>query len=245
MKPAAPLTIRALDREHFPEHRPVDPARAARRASAAVVGGTLLVALTACSADADGAHPPESASAPPGAAAQAGDAARQGAATGRDAASAAAAFAACLRAEGIAAQFADDGMGFVMVRHDGYLTPGEGRGGGDPADPTAPVFEFADADGVTWAAPVDARFFVDDVVAQDAWEACQAEHPDFEQPTFGEFVMDDETQRELAAMRESALDFARRARDAGFTTIADPADGHVPFIVLPARDTRCTSPATA
>jgi hypothetical protein len=54
---------------------------------------------------------------------------------------------------------------------------------------------------------------------QDAYASCEIEHPGFKQP---EQAVDPEVEAQLAEIAESALAFARCARDAGFARIADP-----------------------
>jgi len=101
---------------------------------------------------------------------------------------------------------------------------------GDPRPGLAHIFGQGD-DGRGVVVPVSAAYFTQDPVAAAAWAYCEAAHPDFEQP--GVVVDEGDQAERFAIAQRDALDFARRARDAGHHWVADPMPG-APLIVLPA-----------
>ncbi|MFT4215188.1 MAG: hypothetical protein QM622_10500 [Microbacterium sp.] len=149
----------------------------------------------------------------------------------------AAVFVACLKAKGLEAQVGEHG--YAVVKQDSLRMQGA-------ADETEKI-EFAiddsgagahvlwsmvDDDGVFWVAPEHAAYFADDPDTQDAYAACEAEHPDFTQPAYNS-LDDPEAQAQLAEEQEDGIAFARCARDAGFSWVADPLPNSGGAIVLP------------
>ncbi len=132
-------------------------------------------------------------------------------------------FVACLTANGVRAQAGDarDNAVFVYV-WAGEATEEVGR------DDHHSVAYLQDENGDLWSAVTSAEAFADDPATQEAYADCEADHPEFAQPEFEADPGDDAQMAEdLARQQESALEFARCAREAGFTWLADPADGGI------------------
>ncbi len=128
-------------------------------------------------------------------------------------------FVACLTAKGVRAQANTNG--YVFVWGEGLPEPG---GPGD--DEIVALMD--DGNGDVWRAATSAEAFADDPTTQEAYADCEADHPEFAQPEFEADPGDDAQMAEdLARQQESALEFARCAREAGFTWLADPADGGI------------------
>ncbi|MFT4029408.1 MAG: hypothetical protein QM675_05990 [Protaetiibacter sp.] len=151
--------------------------------------------------------------------------------------SGAATFVACLTAKGLDAQLGEHG--YALVKQDGLRLQGEAGETGqfefdvDSSDAGAQVlWSMVDDEGVFWVAPEHAAYFADDPDTQDAYAACEAEHPDFAQPAYSP-QDDPELQAQLAEQQEDGIAFARCARDAGFAWVADPVPGSGGAIVLP------------
>lgn len=132
-------------------------------------------------------------------------------------------FVACLKDEGVKAKLNASGQVMVRVQppgEDGGLTTGEGAG---------VLMQASDEEG-DWVAPIDSSAFEDDPDLQAGYEACESQYPEFAQPDFDPGD-DPEMQAQMRQMEESALGFAKCARDEGFSEIADP-DGRAPGAVF-------------
>ncbi|WP_159502180.1 hypothetical protein [Microbacterium sp. 18062] len=140
-------------------------------------------------------------------------------------------FVACLKAAGVDAKISD--QGYVVVRIASESVDGElsiGSGSDDGAE--SPLLMMGEADGSSWVAAQSSAYFGDDPDTQDAYAACEREHPDFVQPEYD--PEDDPAVREQQErQRAAALEFARCARDEGFAWVADP-DAASGAIALPA-----------
>jgi hypothetical protein len=160
----------------------------------AAAGAAIMLALTGCAPTGD-----------------------DGAAPGE----AAAKFVACLKSHGARALLETDGTVRVML--PGVLYD---ESTGELPDIQA-IVDHISVDGDTgeiWIAPSEAAAF-DDPDTRDAYAACEAEHPDFAQPrTAPEAVDEAEMHEAFVAEQESALRFARCARDAGFAWVSDPEE---------------------
>lgn len=144
-------------------------------------------------------------------------------------------FVACLKAAGVAVRISER-SGQVMVRDTSAQTepagdPSQGISAGSGEAGTPALMVEGDADGTRWVAAADAGYFVKDPETQDAYTACEREHPDFRQPQYTPSD-DPGLQADLAKQQEAALAFARCARDAGFAWVADP-DPQTGSIALP------------
>lgn len=143
---------------------------------------------------------------------------------------ASAAFLACLTAAGVDAKISD--QGYVVVR------TAEPNAGGEVSTSTdagtageGVLMEMAGPDGA-WIAVQSSAAFSDDPDTQDAYAACEAEHPDFAQPEWDP-ASDLDIQAMLAEQEEAALEFARCAREEGFSWVADPSPETAGGIALP------------
>jgi hypothetical protein len=153
---------------------------------------------------------------------------------GDDSASAEARFNACLVAHAIPTLINDDGQIAVPYTGDTALEPGmvaTVTSTGGPDDLAAlPILISADNTGTRWVVPRTSAYFEPGDATGQAWAACEMDHPDLTQPEIAasEIGID-----ELHAQWEtSALNFAIRAREAGFTWAADPQQ--FPIFLLPA-----------
>ncbi len=153
----------------------------------------------------------------------------------------AARFVACLKAGGVPAKIGE-GIGMVFVSGDGGILAADGEPGTTWTSPaeeagipegSALLMGMADAQG-DWIAVSDAGYFRDlDPGLYETYAACEEQHPDFAQPEFD--PMNDPMIREQLRQQEAAgLAFARCARDAGFTWVADPTEDSAGGIALPA-----------
>ena len=86
--------------------------------------------------------------------------------------------------------------------------------------------------GNTWVAVASADYFVDSPEVQDAYAACEKEHPSFEQAQF-EPSDDPAFQEDAAKQEEDALAFAQCAREQGYSQIADPDFSAMNGILIP------------
>ncbi|MFT4286464.1 hypothetical protein [Nocardioides sp.] len=138
----------------------------------------------------------------------------------------AAAFLACLTAAGVEAKITDSGQVAVKAgagsAEGGAVSSGDGLLGME-----------GDDEGNTWVIPVDSAYFAGDAVTQDAYAACEAEHPDFEQPQIvpGE---DPAEQEQQAEQEEAALAFAQCARANGYAQFEDPDFSRANALQIPA-----------
>ncbi len=143
---------------------------------------------------------------------------------------AAARFVACLNAAGQTAKVLDGGqVGLLMPEIDldgggaGTITAPEGGDG-----PVSSMAVFMDEDGA-WMASSSADGYPVDGGMREAWTDCEAEVPEFEQPT-PDMSGTGLTPVSRVDMLESSLAFAECARDEGYADFPDPdADGMVDF----------------
>lgn len=90
----------------------------------------------------------------------------------------------------------------------------------------------SDDAGNTWVAVTSADYFVDSPEVQDAYAACEAKHPDFEQAQFD--PSDNPAfQEDAAKQEEDALAFAQCAREQGYSQIADPDFSSLNGVLIP------------
>ena len=149
---------------------------------------------------------------------------------------AAARFVTCLTGEGQTAKIVEGGqVGLLMPD-----APAAG-GMGTLSDSTASVsadeemtmtMVFSDEDG-TWLASTTAAGYPEEGGQRAAWETCEKEVPEFEQPE-PDISMKEGAQTQMISpeeITEAGLAFAACARENGFTDFADPdKDG---MLVLP------------
>jgi hypothetical protein len=131
---------------------------------------------------------------------------------------------ACLQAAGFDATIHTDG--WVVARYDVQIPEGQ-----DVTIPEGFDGAWRDRDGNTWVAPQSPDSFETDPELGEAWANCEIQVPDFEQITWN----DVEDSRILSDPQEgnaSALEFAQRARDAGYEWMADPTPWAWGFNVL-------------
>lgn len=120
-------------------------------------------------------------------------------------------FAACLASAGVPAKAIDPG--YVVVRVAGPSQDDAQDGIGVGA-----LLTMSDEEGL-WVAPADADFFEDDAGTRGAYAECAKQHPEFAQPAPS--VPGGGADDGADALAD-ALAFARCARDAGFSWVADP-----------------------
>ncbi|MHC9046681.1 hypothetical protein ACYX8G_19015 [Microbacterium saperdae] len=188
----------------------------ARRALVVMPAVFALFALSACSA-------------PSG-----GDKAADGA---NDAA--AARFVSCLTDEGQTAKILEGGqVGLLMPDAPldgemGALSTGSTSLSAGEGEEMAMSMIFSDDDG-TWLASTAASGYPEDGGQRAAWENCEEEVPEFEQPE-PDISASEGAQTQMFSPEEfmdAGLDFAACARENGFTDFADPdADA---MLTLPA-----------
>lgn len=146
----------------------------------------------------------------------------------------AAGFVACLQAAGVEAKVSERG-GYVVLRDDSILdgatSDGELSIGTDDGGGPGIIYGEGGGDG-NWVAVADSTDLGSDPDLQDAYAACEAELPGFEQPESGG-LDDPELQADMAEVEAAALEFARCAREAGHSWVADPESGSGGGIELP------------
>ncbi len=140
-------------------------------------------------------------------------------------------FAACLDSEGLQTRMND--IGLIEVRR-GDTPVNEGDTLPREEDGTDLQSVSVDEDGILWAAGTNAQSFANDPVTHAAYQACEADYPDFVQRA-PDLDPEERAQAhaDAAAQEEQALAFARCARDAGFAWVADPSNTGAGGIVLP------------
>ncbi|MEO7895968.1 MAG: hypothetical protein ABIR65_01600 [Pseudolysinimonas sp.] len=143
----------------------------------------------------------------------------------------AAKFVACLIDQGQEAKILDGGMVGMGLPDDAepedFMGGGDGSagelstGGGDgESDAPTMVAIMKDEEG-EWMAATSAEGYPDDYGMRDAWTACEAEVPDFEQP---EPDMDGGNTVTAEEQMQAALDFSQCARDNGYPEFPDPGE---------------------
>jgi hypothetical protein len=137
----------------------------------------------------------------------------------------AAKFVACLTDEGQTAKILEGGMvGLLLpegVGDDGEMAMGGGPGEGEPSERTM-VMISEDEDG-TWQAANNAAGYPEEGGMRDAWEACETELPDFEQPE-PDLSEAEGNMISMEDQLEASLEFADCARENGYADFADPND---------------------
>lgn len=131
----------------------------------------------------------------------------------------AARFIACLQGSGVQAQSDETGRVFVLLRG---VTVDEVTGEMPDVEDDVQFGMVGDA-GSYWIAVAEAKSFADPDT-QDAYAACESDHPDFAQPAYTDPLNEAEMEAARLALAESALEFARCGRDAGFAWVPDPDD---------------------
>ena len=136
----------------------------------------------------------------------------------------AAKFVACLTDEGQTAKILEGGMvGLLLpdgVEKEGNIAMGDSSEKGDSSEPTM-VAMTTDDDG-TWQMSNTASGYPEEGGMRAAWEACEAELPDFEQP---EPDLSGDGKEIIITMEEqieASLAFADCARENGYADFADP-----------------------
>lgn len=141
-------------------------------------------------------------------------------------------FVACLTSHGVDAKIGDD-SDLVFVASTGQGTgTGTGPAGSTDTGGSQPLMFEPGSDGTFWVAAQDSSYFAQDPQTQDAYSACEAEHPDFRQPEVSS--ADQPGFQAATGDDQGALGFAQCARDAGFGWIADPTADDGGAIRLPA-----------
>lgn len=140
-------------------------------------------------------------------------------------------FLACLTSKGVEAKINKSGQ--VLVRDAAQQQqPGKamemssGSGSGE-----ALVMEGDDA-GNAWVGAVNSDYFADDPKTQEAYVACENEHPTFEQPAFDPRD-DPEMQKMQADQEKAALAFAQCARENGASQFPDPDPEQMGMLMIP------------
>ena len=136
----------------------------------------------------------------------------------------AAKFVACLAAEGQTAKILDAGMvGLLLpdgVDEGGSTAMGAPASeGGDSGEPVM-VMMAVDEDGA-WQVSNTAAGFPEEGGMREAWEACEAEVPDFEQPE-PDLSGAEGVTISMEDQLEASLAFADCARENGYVDFADP-----------------------
>ena len=142
---------------------------------------------------------------------------------------AAARFVSCLTDEGQTAKIIEGGqVGLLMPDAPldgdmGTLSTGSTSLSAGEGEEMAMSMIFSDDDG-TWLASTAASGYPEDGGQRAAWEKCEEEVPEFEQPE-PDISASAGSQTQMFSPEEfmqSALDFAACARENGFTDFADP-----------------------
>lgn len=145
----------------------------------------------------------------------------------------AAKFVACLTDEGQTAKILEGGMvGLLLpdgVEDDGGIAMGGPPDGGDSQEPTM-VMITQDDDG-TWQMSSNAGGYPEEGGMRDAWTACEAKVPDFEQPEPDLSGAEGFTVT-MEEQLEASLAFADCARENGYADFADP-DEHGQLTIPP------------
>ena len=132
-------------------------------------------------------------------------------------------FVACLTDEGQTAKILEGGMvGLLMpdgVDGEGGVAMGGPPDGGDSSKPSM-VMMTEDEDG-RWQAASNAGGYPEEGGMREAWEACEAAIPDFEQPEPDLSGMEG-TMISMEDQLEASLAFADCARENGYADFADP-----------------------
>ena len=137
----------------------------------------------------------------------------------------AAKFVACLTDEGQTAKILDGGMVGLLLPEgvdeggSGGIASGGAPDGDEPSEPTM-VMITEDADGI-WQVSSNAGGYPDEGGMREAWEACELEIPDFEQPEPDLSGMEGDMVS-MEEQLEASLAFADCARENGYADFADP-----------------------
>lgn len=143
---------------------------------------------------------------------------------------AAARFVTCLTGEGQTAKIADGGhVGLLMPEAPGQdemgemgaLSTGSGSLESGEGEELAMTMVFSDEDG-TWLASTEASGYPEEGGQRGAWEKCEEDVPEFEQPEPDISAAEGAQLLSPEDYTESALAFATCARENGFTEFADP-----------------------
>jgi len=150
---------------------------------------------------------------------------------GGDGTDAAAAFLACLKTGGVDAKINDSGQ--VLVK----MPPKQNTGGETAEGPVTEAEDGAlavegDAEGNSWVAAAGAEYFADDPKTQDAYAACEKQHPEFSQAQIDP-ENDPEIKDQMAQQQAAGLKFAQCARKNGYIGIADPDPATGGAVMLP------------
>lgn len=128
-------------------------------------------------------------------------------------------FVACLTAQGQTAKIVEGGM-VGMLLSDDAAPDGTGGATLEGDGPTGTTSVTSDNEG-EWQSSTTADGYPEDNGMRDAWLACEAEVPEFEQPE-PDIGGDDPSND--AEQTEALLAFADCARDAGYADFPDPED---------------------
>ena len=136
----------------------------------------------------------------------------------------AAKFVACLTDEGQTAKILDGGMVGLLLpdgvdEGSGGIAMGDSAEKGDSSEPTM-VMITQDEDG-TWQMSSTASGYPEEGGMREAWETCEAEVPDFEQPE-PDLSGAEANSVSMEDQLEASLAFADCARENGYADFADP-----------------------
>lgn len=141
-----------------------------------------------------------------------------------------AAFLACLTSAGVEARINDSGQ--ILVKRPAQ-DAGSGSGVSIGSSGDGALGMEGDENGDTWVVAADSDYFQDDPDTQDAYAACEADHPGFTQPDQNLEAENPELEAEEKLKEEAALAFARCGRDNGYTSIEDPDFTKANSLILP------------
>jgi hypothetical protein len=127
----------------------------------------------------------------------------------------AARFIACLQGSGVEAQSDETGLVLVLLP---VVSTDDATDYVDDLRST-----MVDESGALWVAVEKGESFIDPDT-KDAYTTCESDHPDFAQPAYTDPFNEAEMEAARLAQVESALEFARCGRDAGFAWVPDPDD---------------------
>jgi hypothetical protein len=133
-------------------------------------------------------------------------------------------FVACLTDQGQTAKILDGGMVGLLLPDgvddgEGGVALGGPPDGDEPSKPTM-VSIMQDEDG-QWMAASDSGGYPEEGGMREAWEACELEFPDFEQPE-PDLSGAEGTMITMEDQLEASLAFADCARENGYADFADP-----------------------
>ena len=130
-------------------------------------------------------------------------------------------FLACLTSKGVEAKINKSGQ--VLVRDTAQQQPGKAMEMSSGSGSGEALMMEGDETGASWVGAANSDYFANDPETQEAYAACEKEHPTFEQPAY-EPENDPEMQKMQAEQGKAAPAFAQCARENGAPEFPDPEE---------------------